>query len=88
MVADKRCLKRIQLVLFFHEEAIVPQLEKISLDQCQLSLFPNLHNSPPRLTPPDEAEALDYYEGLLAKSEGTTLDFCKVAATMHCLAMD
>ena len=36
----------------FHGEAIMPQLEKKFLDQCQLSLFPNLRNSPPRLTLP------------------------------------
>ena len=36
----------------FHKETIVPQLEKISLVQCQLSLFPNLRNLPVQLTLP------------------------------------
>ena len=71
----------------FHGEAIVPQLEKISLDQCQLSLFPNLRSSPPRLAlTPNEIEALDCYEGFSAKSEGTASGLCKMTATMHCLA--
>ena len=73
----------------FHGEAIVPQLEKISLDQCQLSLFPNLRSSPPRLAlTPNEIEALDCYEGFSAKSEGTTSSLFKMAATMYCLATD
>ena len=67
----------------------MPQLEKISLDQCQLSLFPNLRNSSPRLTlPPDEAEALDCYEGLSAKFEDIASGLCKMVATMHCLVTD
>ena len=38
--------------------------------------------------PLDEAEALDCYEGLSAKSEGTASGLCKMAATMHFLATD
>ena len=38
--------------------------------------------------PPDEAEALDCYMGFLVKSKGATSGLCKMAATMHCLAMD
>ena len=38
--------------------------------------------------PPDEAEALDCYMGFSTKSEGTNSGLCKMAATMHCLAMD
>ena len=33
---------------------------------------------------PNEAEALDFYEGLSAKSKGTASSLCKMAATMHC----
>ena len=39
-------------------------------------------------SPPDEAEALDCYEGLSTKSEGIVSGLCKMAATMHCLATD
>ena len=38
--------------------------------------------------PPDETEALDCYEGLSAKFKGTVSSLCKMAATMHCLAID
>ena len=48
----QHCLGGIQLVPAFHGEAIVPQLEKISLDHCQLSLFPNLRSLLPRLALP------------------------------------
>ena len=36
----------------------------------------------------DEAEALDYYEGLSAKPKDIASGLCKMAATMHYLAMD
>ena len=38
--------------------------------------------------PPDEVEALDCYKGLSAKSDGTASGLCKMAATMHCLAIN
>ena len=48
----QHCLGGILLVPVFRREAIIPQLEKISLDQCRLSLFPNLCSLPPRLALP------------------------------------
>ena len=36
----------------------------------------------------EEAEAFDCYRSFLAKAEGTALSLWKMAATMHCLAMD
>ena len=38
--------------------------------------------------PPDEAEVLNCYEGLSAGSKDITSGLCKIAATMHCLAID
>ena len=76
-------------MLIFHEEAIVPQLEKknfgsvsmITLSKSsQLAFLADL--------PPDEVEALDCYRGFSAKSKGTASGLCKMAATMHCLAKD
>ena len=50
----------------FQGLAIAPQLEKISLNQYQLSLFLSLRSLPRRSVgpPPDEAEVLNCYKGL------------------------
>ena len=69
----------------FQGLAIAPQLEKISLDQYQLSLFLSLPSVGPS---PNEAEVLNCYEGLSVGSEDITLGLCKIGATMHCLAID
>ena len=76
-------------MLVFHEEVVVPQLKKNfseSVSMITLSKSSQLASSADH--PPDEAEALDCYRGFSAKSEGTTSGLGKIAATMHCLAMD
>ena len=73
----------------FHAEAVIPQLEKKnfeSVSMITLSKSSQLASSAD--LPPYEAEAFDYYKGISAKSEGTASGLCKMAATMHCLAMD
>ena len=72
----------------FQGLAIAPQLEKISLDQCQLSLFRSLRTHPLGWPSPYEAKVLNCYEGLSAGSEDTTSSLYKIAATMHCLAIN
>ena len=53
-----------------------------------ITLFRSSQLASSVVPPPDEAEALDCYEGLLAKSKGTASGLCKMVATMHCLATD